>query len=129
MRAFSLAEVLLSVFFVFLLMLALFTLLPSSAWMVAQSRQELQADSLARGIIEDYRSRGFANVPMGIPAPAPPPETYQGVVFTPTVEVKALPGSPDAKLSKRVQVAIRWEVRGIARQLQREAWLVNVTKN
>ena len=129
MRGFSLAETVFSSFFVFLLMLALFTLIPSAAWMTATSRHELIADSISRKVVEGYRNRDFDAVPLGPPSPLPAPENHEGLDFFTTVNVNAVPTSPDTQFSKRVQVTITWNTRNIAHELHREVWLVNVPKN
>ena len=125
-KGFSLLEVVFSTSFLFMVMLALCTLIPSAARMVAKSRYLLIADSLARRTLEDYRARDFDTVAPGPGLAAV--ETREGVTFTPTVKVTKLPGVGDFDFSKRVSVKIQWSVRGIDQVLEKEAWLANIPR-
>ena len=127
MRGLTLIETIIASCLLGLVILGVFTLLPSSLIAVRSAEHRIRADSLAQEWLEKLREKPFENLALGPLAPQPPAETWAGVTFHTSVEVYQPPAA-DVDLLKRMRVTVNWNFRGLARQVSQETYRVNVRR-
>lgn len=123
-RGFSLIETILATFVLSLITMAVFNIFPSSVMAVKRGEMELEADSLAQQLLEEYRSKPFETLTLG-PGPALPPVSVAGTTFEVQARVNSVVGS-DANHLKAVEVTVDWTHSAKSHRIIREAWIVSV---
>lgn len=128
-RGFTLIETIFaSVLFGFILLFVL-NIYPSSMVAVRRGEHQIVADNFAQSILEDLRSRSFANISPTSP-PTYLPLHYYGVDFTPTVAVAYHPDAPPEQQNflKVANVTVAWEFQRRDLQVVHTMYLHNVTR-
>ena len=107
----TLAETVLAIFLSSLLIMALFQLIPGSAWALKRAECRLQAGTLATANLEAQVSRGFqAQVRQQSEGPLYfPDQVHDGVVYSSTLLVREVPGIPPAQL-REVECRVEWQL-------------------
>lgn len=127
MRGLTLIETIIASCLLGLVILGVFTLLPSSLVAVRSAEHRIRADALAQEWLETLRERPFEKLTLGALSPQPAAQDWVGVTFRTQVEVYQLPAA-DVDLLKRIRVTVNWKFRGLERQLTQETYRVNVRR-
>ena len=125
-RGITLAEFLVSSLIFLIVLTAVLTLMPFSAFATAHSRAKVQAELVARSVLDEYRARPFERLTIESPISLPPTRVENGRTFTPRVQVKAVAGYDPTKVLE-VEVEIRWEEPRGRKNLKRSLVLSNVS--
>ena len=125
-RGITLAEFLVSSLIFLIVLTAVLTLMPFSAFATAHSRAKVQAELVARSVLDEYRARPFESLTIESPISLPPTRVENGRTLTPRVQVKAVAGYDPTKVLE-VEVEIRWEEPRGRKNLKRSLVLSNVS--
>lgn len=119
-RAFSLLETVFAIALVGFILILVVNLVPSSVLAVRRGEEQLQAENLARSVLEEARAAPFSALAVGTSTPPSPDPN-----FTLSREVFAVPNaSVDRTLGVRVTVG--WSRSGRPQQIVREVWVSSV---
>lgn len=105
------------------------SLLPATHALTNRGRFRIYALSLAQSLIEEQRQRPWGSISSLPYTYSPEPTVMQGTgtVFTPSVEVLAVPGQSSDQLRK-VRVTVNWKERTGSQQVQHESTLARVPR-
>lgn len=128
-RGFSLAEVIFASFIFGMVVLFVVNIYPSSMVMIRRGECQLVADSFAQTILEDLRSRQFANVRVDA-EPSYLPLIYNDITYTPALDVFYHPDSAavEEKHLKVATVTVRWRFHNRNQQVEHTMYLHNITR-
>ena len=125
-RGITLAEFLVSSLIFLIVLTAVLTLMPFSAFATAHSRAKVQAELVARSVLDEYRARPFESLTVQGPTGLPVTRAENGRTFTPRVQIKSVTGyDPDKVLE--VVVEVQWEEPQGRKSLKRGLVLSNVS--
>ena len=105
-RGITLIEMLVSFSLVLLLCIFVLNLFPSSLIALRHSETRLEAQRLAEATLEQAKATNFSNWTVGSSTTCPV-QTLNGVVYTPVLQVQAVPGYNPSTL-KSLQVSVSW---------------------
>ena len=105
------------------------SLLPASHALTNRGRFRVHALSLVQSLIEEQRQRPWSSITTlpHVERPAPRTMAGTGTVFTPLVEVIAVPGQSVDQL-RNIRVTVSWKERTGAQQVQHESTVVRVPR-
>lgn len=122
-RGFSVLESVVAICLLALVMVCLFTLYPVTGLSVTESRQSLEAQSLADSMLEQLQAESFSSVALGVSDWSP--VTRNGVEYSRHLEVFPVQGR-DPDFLRAVEVRVSWKSATRSRQIVREQWLSSV---
>ena len=120
-RGFSLAETAVSLAVVSLILLFVLNLFPSALVAQKGAEERLQANSLARSLLEQQLDTPFAQLPVGLHRTLDPVEK-DGVTYAMRLEVEDSPQADD-KFLRVLRLVVRWQARGRQHQIQRQLFV------
>lgn len=127
LRGLTLVETIVASCLLGLVVLGIFTLLPSSLVAIRSAEHRIRADASCQEWLEILRQRPYENLSVGPLSPQPPDQEYAGVTFQTRAEIYKLPSAPVDEI-KRLRVCVRWSFRGQGRQVSQETYRVNVAR-
>jgi type II secretory pathway pseudopilin PulG len=127
-RGFTLIETIYSCVLLSLMALFVLNLYPSSFLAIRRGESTLQAEMLAQTVLEDVKSRSFANLSQ-IQTNSYLNVTYGGITYTPTISISNSPdGTANASLLQVATVVVSWTYRNTVRNVTHTMYLANVTR-
>lgn len=127
-RGFTLLETIFaSVLFAFVILFVL-NLYPGSMVAIHRGETQIIADNFAQSILEDLRSRSFANVSVTTP-PAYQKKLYANTEFEPTVALSYHPDDPNLEAYLKIaRVTVRWKFQRRDNEVVHTMYLHNLTR-
>ena len=122
----TLAEFLVSSLIFLIVLTAVLTLMPFSAFATAHSRAKVQVELVARSVLDEYRARPFESLTIQGPTSLPATRAENGRTFSPRVQVKSVTGYAPTRVLE-VEVEVRWEEPRGRKSLKRGLVLSNVS--
>lgn len=111
---FSLLEAILAITTLAVVLILVFNLFPTSLWAMRKAEHRMQADTMARTLLNEYRAMPFSRLTELTlePPQALPPQRGAGEVdFYPVIEVRRVGDTPPERLVE-LRVTIDWSSRG-----------------
>lgn len=122
----TLAEFLVSSLIFLIVLVSVLTLMPFSAFASSHARSRLQADLVAKSVLDEYRARPFESLAVQGPQNLPSTQVENGKTFTPRLEIRQVTGfAPDKVLE--IVVEVRWDEPRGRKNLTRALVVSNVT--
>ncbi len=121
----TLVETIFSTLFVSMAILAIVNLFPGAYLSIKRSETQLQADMLAKSVIDEVRNMRFdALVPGDFALAVPPfePQVIEGVLYTPKTTISTVPDTNPAFL-KHVRVDVSYRVGRSAQTVTHETYI------
>lgn len=125
MRGLTLIEVIVSILILSLVLIFVLNLFPSAMAAARQGEQLVCADNIASSLLDDYASRPFSQLVVGIDYLEE--QKFDNIAYRPRVETLEIPGTDPENL-KAIRALVEWEFRGQTRVSRHELWVANVRR-
>ena len=129
-RGFTLVETIFSTLFISLTVLAIINLFPGAYLSVKRSETQLQADMLAKSIIEELRVTPFNLLISGPYTKSGPPfdlKKLDGITYSPQVTIYDVPGT-DPSIVRGVKVQVSYRVGPTSKSEIHETYIHALTR-
>lgn len=134
-RGFTLVETIFSSLFIGVTVLAIINLFPGAYLSIRQSESTLQADLVAKSVLDELRSTLNLNPAAGLPngpytgsGPAFAPRAIEGIVYTPEVELFDVPGMESSSTTLRgARVIVTFRLHLSEKKVIHETYLHSMT--
>jgi hypothetical protein len=116
-RGLSLSETMFSLAFLGLVMIVILNIFPTSMASVRSAEYRSQADSIAQTCLERHLYTRFADLPVGLSKDL---KTESLAPIDYSVHLDVLKADGDEQYLRRLRVTVRWEFKGVHREVVRE---------
>jgi hypothetical protein len=134
-RGSTLIETLYSCVLLSLVTLFILNLYPGSFVAIKRGESTLEAEMYAQSILEDLKSRSYANLYTGLQAGTAPfyaDIIYGGIDYSPAVSLVNYPGTGADAANPLILmgaiVTVNWTYKNVARNVTHEMFIANITR-